>query len=96
MVRLTTLSSLVGASRQHQHVHIGFVAQPLEHLDAIQAGQHDVQNDQVGPKGARRLERGQAIASCLNGVALFFQVSLNCFDDALLVVDDQNFCHFCR
>ena len=56
------LLRLVDARRQHQDRHATPVAQPTTHLDAVQARQRQVEQDDVRPLGSARLERDRPAA----------------------------------
>ena len=53
---------LLAAGGEHQHVGVGERAQPPADLDAVEARQHDVEDDDVGSGGADGLEGGRAVA----------------------------------
>ena len=51
------LVGLLAAGGEDQHRHVGVdLAQAAQHLEAVHAGQHDVEQDQVG-LAARRASR---------------------------------------
>ncbi len=52
---------LLAARRQQDHGHVAVLAQPRHHLQPVEAGQHHVEHDEVGPVLERRLDRRRAV-----------------------------------
>ena len=81
---------LLAAGREHQHVGVGEGAQPPADLDAVEARQHDVEDDDVGVEAAGGLEGGDPVAGALDDPALALEVAGDQLHDGRLVVDDQD------
>jgi hypothetical protein len=64
---------LRGPGRQHQHRDVrvaGVAAQHPADAEAVDHGQHQVQDDEVGPQSAGRVEGGRPVVDHGRGVAL--------------------------
>src|SRR6266511_981814 len=57
------LVGLLGPGGQHHHVGVAEGADPPTRLDAVQAGEHQVEHDQLGVVLARQLDRAFAVAA---------------------------------
>ena len=65
-------------------------AQLGEDLPAVLRGQHDVERDDVGPLGAREVERGRRRPRLEEPVAGAGEVAAEEVDDVRVVVDDED------
>ncbi len=78
------------ARREHEDRHlVAALAQALGHVHAVEAGEAEVQDDQVREEGVRLLEGLDAVAGELDLVALHAQRALEDVRDLLVVLDDQ-------
>ena len=84
------LVDLLGAGGQHQDVGVRELADPPADLQAVDAGQHQVEDDQVRARVAGQREGGRAVAGRQDVVAVAFEVALDELDQVLLVVDDED------
>src|SRR5258708_12280528 len=66
------------------------IFEALEHLEAIQAGHENVEQDQVGQLDGDCLEGGFAARGYLNGIAQARKTARQEFAVRLLIVHDQN------
>jgi hypothetical protein len=82
-----------GAGGQQDDIHVRFAAQAGEQFDAVEAGQHDIEQDQVWFEGARSFQARFAVAGGQDFVAFGFQVGADKFENAGFVVDDKDFAH---
>ena len=60
------------------------------HLEAVEAGQHDVEHDQVGPVGRRLRHRRRPVVGQVDREALGPQPGRDRLGDRPLVLDDQD------
>ncbi len=81
---------LVAACRQHDDRHGAALPQPAADLQAVHAGQHQVEDDQVGPVRGGAGERGRAVPGAVHHVSRAVQVSGDDLGDGRVVVHDQN------
>jgi hypothetical protein len=86
------LVQLAAAGRQHEDGHVGELAHALEHLPAVEAGQADVQDDEVGALGEQHSQRLVAVGRAAHAVAGPFQEDRHEPADHLIVFDDQDCC----
>ena len=85
------LVRLLAADREDEHGQPAPFAQPLEHLDAGQVGQAEIEDDGVGPLG-RCLDQARSAALRLaHAKARAFQCHAQQAADLHLVVDDKHF-----
>ena len=97
--RLEAAQHVVGvrAGGQQHHGHeLPGRAQAPHDLEAVEAGQHDVEQDDVeapGPGPDQPLQGGGAILLHLGGEALRLQVQLQAAGQVLLVFDDEDAAH---
>ena len=81
---------LVVARGQHQHRHRGRRLDAPADLEPVEAGQHHVEDDEVGPTGGVALDRTRAVVRLVDGEPLGPQpVGDGLVDDAL-VLDDEH------
>src|SRR3954447_23489558 len=66
------------------------LAQPAHHLEAVDAGQHEIEHDEVGPLLGGELERPLAVARDERRVARVLEVARHEVGDGPLVVDDED------
>ena len=78
---------------QHDHRHVGPIAQRPAHLAARQARQHQVEQDQVGAGPVERLERVGAGRADRDLEALLAQQVRDGVAERVLVLNDQHACH---
>jgi hypothetical protein len=69
---------------------LGALAQAAHHLQAVDARQHEVEHDEVGPPLAGHLERPLAVAGDEGGVSAALEVARDDVRDRALVVDDEH------
>ena len=82
---------LLAAGREHQHVGVGEGAEPAADLDAVEAREHHVEDDDVGVEAAGRPSRAvEPVAGALHEPALALEVAGDQLDDGRLVVDDED------
>ena len=65
-------------------------ARRLADREAVEAGEHDVEEDEVVPAAADHVERGLAFADDRDAVALGLQVFADALGQVLLVFDHEN------
>ena len=83
-----------GACGQHDDRHaLVEAAHPAQHLEAVDAGQADIEQDQVELVAAGELDRGQAVVGHPAGVPGRGQALRDERRDAFLVLDHQNAAH---
>jgi len=85
------LVELGSLGREHDDGHVvAALPQGLQHLEAVDVGQHDVQDHQVQVPLADRLEGRPTIggSDCL--VAVQLEVHLQSAEDRVVVLDDQD------
>ena len=81
---------LVAAGGEHQDRDVGHVADPLQHVPAVELGHRDVEDDEVGPP---RVELAQAVAAVLGLLDLrpaAFEERPHEAADVVVVVDDEH------
>src|SRR3954470_13546866 len=79
------------ARGQHEDRRVVVVfAQPPGDVDAVEAGQPEVEHDQIGQEGMDVLERLDAVAGELDLIALQAQRALQHLRDVLVVLDDEH------
>src|SRR3954447_10897227 len=66
------------------------LAQPLGHVDPVEPGQAEVEDDEVGQEGVGLVQRGHAVGGDLDVVALEPQRALQDLGDVLVVLDDED------
>ncbi|MNN39161.1 hypothetical protein D3C81_1531910 [compost metagenome] len=76
--------------RQHQHRRCLDLSQTVTDLDAVNARQHDVEQNQTIVAGGRHFQGGLPVLGFIDFVAFFFQVHLQQPANPLLVIDYQN------
>ena len=84
------------ARRQHDDRHALHAAQPADHVDAVDAGQPEVEDDDVGMVARREIERLLAVGRGVDVVPARAQVDAQRAQDLRLVVDDQDARHGVR
>ena len=63
--------------------------QPAQHLEPVEVGQHDVEDDDVGLEVARDAQRGEAVSGGADVPALVAQGHREQLGKRRLVVDDE-------
>ena len=81
---------LVVPRGEHQHRHRPLGLHPAADLQAVEAGQHDVEDQQVGLPGLGGVHGGRAVAGRLHLEALGAQPGRDGVDDRRVVLDDQD------
>ena len=81
---------LVVARRQHQHGHRTVALNPSAHLVTVEAGQHHVEDDQVGAEPFAQRHAGRAVVCDLHAVALGLQAFGHRGRDRDLVLDHRD------
>jgi hypothetical protein len=89
-VQRLDLLRLAGADRQHDHRHRRQLADPAQHLLAVDVGQAEVEDHQVGPVLHHPLQALGAACRLDRDVAVGGQADLQEAADLRLVVDDQD------
>ena len=87
---------LLGAGREHddgQRAGLGGAAQRAADLEAVDAGQHEIEDHQVRHARPDRLERLAAVAEGVGHVPRPRQVALEQFGDVSVVFDNQDVAH---
>jgi hypothetical protein len=85
------LVALLVLGRKDDHRRIGIVgAHALDDLDAVELGQHHVEQDEVGLVRAEQLERLLAVVGADGAEALEPQVHLQPLQDRRVVLDDEH------
>ena len=80
------------ARGQHDHRHRREGPQPPAHLEPVDAGQHQIEDQQIGGSADRQLERRGAVAHRLDAEAVPAQVSLDDVDDRRVIVREEDRC----
>ena len=75
---------------QHDDRHAARLADLAAGLDAVEHGQHDVHDDEVGPLARGQRDRAASVAGRRNRIAASFEVEAQRLQDRRLIVDDQN------
>ena len=78
------------AGGEHQDRDVVRGAQPARHLHAVELGQPEVEDDEVGVEGRRLVERRLAVCGHAHLVALQAQRPLQDLGDLLVVLDDEH------
>ena len=78
------------AGGEHEDRDVPALAQALGHVDAVEAGESEVEDHQVGGEDVRLVERRHAVAGDARLVALQPQRALENLGDVLVVLDDQD------
>ena len=78
------------ARGEHEDRDVVGRAQPARHLHAVELGQPEVEDDEVGVEGGRLVERRLAVAGDAHLVALQAQRALQDLGDLLVVLDDEH------
>ena len=66
------------------------LAQPPHDLEPVDAGQHQVEHDEVGPPLARELDRPRPVPGDARVVARAREIARDDLGDRRLVVDDEH------
>ena len=77
------------AGGEHDHGHAGDLAQPAAKLEAVDAGQHEVEDDEVWRLGKGHAQARLAVPGALGVEALVAEAQGEKIDDAGFVVDYQ-------
>ncbi len=83
------LQRVAGGEHQDRRV-VAVVAQALGDVDAVQAGQAEVQHDDVRQERVRLIEPAHAVGGKLDLIALEPQRALEDLGDLLVVFDDEH------
>ena len=83
------LDGVLGGEEQHRHLG-ALAAHPAQHLEAVEVGQHDVEDHGVRPELARRAHGGRAVGRGPHLPALVPQRHREQLREGGLVVDDQD------
>ena len=78
------------ARGEHEDRHVVGRAQPARHLHAVELGQPEVEDDEVGVERRRLVERRLAVGGDAHLVALQAQRALQDLGDLLVVFDDEH------
>ena len=78
------------AGGEHEDRDVVGRAQAPGHLHAVELGQPEVEDDEVGVEGGRLVERRLAVAGDAHLVALQAQRALEHLGDLLVVLDDEH------
>jgi len=70
LVAAQQLVDLVGAGGEHEHVDGRLLVEAAADLNAIEAGEHHIEDDEVGAGSAGEGERGGAVEGALHAEAL--------------------------
>lgn len=81
---------VAGGEHDHRCIAAGVFAQALAQGVAIDAGQHDVEHDQVVVFGGGQVQAGQAILGAVDGVALHAQVVGQVGQNIAVVFNQKN------
>ena len=91
------LVRLLAPRREDQHRHRQpVVAQLPQHAVAVHARQHQVEDDEIGTRGARAGEAGRAVGGHVHVVALDLQVVAQTERQVVVVLDDEDAGHATR
>ena len=80
----------LGAGGQHQDRHVAVGAQPAADLDAVEAREPEVEDDEVGDEAGGDVERLDAVGRGAHLVALVAQRAAQDVGDVGVVLDDQH------
>ena len=80
----------LGAGGQHQDRHVAVGAQPAADLDAVEARQAEVEDDQVGDEAGGDVERLDPVGRGADLVALVAQRAAQDVGDLGVVLDEQD------
>ena len=80
----------LGPRGQHQDRHVALGAQAAADLDPVEAGQAEVEDDQVGDEAGGHVEGVDAVGGRLHLVALLAQRAAQDVGDLGVVLDDQD------
>jgi hypothetical protein len=80
---------LLAPGREHDDVRIRERADPATCLNAVDAGQHEVQDDDVRGEGLHRTDGRQAVECLVDREPFALEVVADEDPDRLLVVDDE-------
>ena len=79
--------------RQHEDGHRPVLLDPAAHLEAVEAGEHQVEDDEVGPDPLDEGHAGRAVGGHLHLEALAAQTGGDGGGDGLLILDDDDSGH---
>ena len=80
---------LVVASGEHEHGHGPDGLDAAAHLEAVEAGKHDVEEDHVGRVRGERLDGARAVEGACHGIPLGLEAQGERLVDDLVVLDDE-------
>jgi cob(I)alamin adenosyltransferase len=81
---------LLATRRQQDHGDVAVLAQPRHHLQAVEAGQHHVEHDEVRPVLERGLDGGRAVGGGDGVKPVATEVARDDLRDRRLVVDHED------
>lgn len=81
---------LLGTGGEHEDWHVRLAAQDATYLETVQAGEHQVQHDQVWRLFPGNVQGRQAVGSGDDFVALAGQVVFQGFQQRQVIFDDQD------
>ena len=79
---------LIIAGGEHQNRCGHLLAQDARHFEAIQFGEHDVEQDEIGFELPGGIKRGASITDGFDGEAILFEIVGECFSQSEFVFDD--------
>jgi hypothetical protein len=83
------LQRVAGGQHQDRRV-VAVIAQALGDVDPVQAGEPEIQHDDVGQEGVSLVEPAHAVGGQLDFVALEAQRALQDLRDLFVVFDDEH------
>ena len=78
------------ARGQHDDRHAAALTDLFTRFDAVQDGQHDIHDDQVGPFARRERDRRPSVAGRRDRIAVSLEIEAQRLKDRGLIVHDQN------
>ena len=90
VLKAEDLVHILALGRQHDDRHVALFADALAHLNAVQLGQHHVQQDQVERFVEELVQRFLAVRRRIGLIANLLQAVFKSLDDQRLVVHQQN------
>ena len=84
---------VIAPRRQHQHGNLAQLPDPLQDLDPVHSGHHDIEHDQVRRAARGGGNRRATVRACRHVVAFFDQVFLQQRRQLDIVVDEEDLVH---
>ena len=78
------------AGREHEDRYRALPLDALAHLEAVEAGEHEVEDDEVGLEPLARLHAAGTVAGDLDGEALAAEPGRDGFRDRCFVLDHED------